>query len=204
MFTVLFIGGSLGAEPINNALLQYLNDVDSWPCDASSLGESRFQLIWQTGLKHYDKIQNQIDSVYLKDNNSEKSKGIGEKNIKVAVFPFIDRMDLAYNAADLVVSRAGAIAIAEICFLSKASILIPSPYVTDNHQRRNAEYLAKNNAAIMIDNKGLISTNDLINNIYSFMKNLSYVRQTGENANNLFSYNAAEDIVNTVFKDIQN
>ena len=56
----------------------------------------------------------------------------------------------------------------------------------------------------MIDNKGLISTNDLINNIYSFMKNLSHVRQTGENANNLFNYNAAEDIVNTVFKDIQN
>ena len=204
VFTVLFVGGSLGAEPINNALLRYLNDVDLWKNDTSSLSENRFQLIWQTGLKHYDKIQNQIDSVYLEDNNSDKLPGVNKKNIKVAVFPFIDRMDLAYNAADLVVSRAGAIAIAEICFLSKASILIPSPYVTDNHQKRNAEYLSKNNAAIMIENKGLISIEDLITNIYSFMKNLSCLRQTGENANNLFNYNAAEDIVNTVFKDIQN
>ena len=204
VFTVLCVGGSLGAEPINNAILHYLADSEAWGEYASGLDGYRFQLIWQTGLKQYDQIYNQINNPYLKGDNSDKLQGADKKNMKVAVFPFIDRMDLAYNAADLVVSRAGAIAIAEICFLSKASILIPSPYVTDNHQKKNAEYLSKNNAAITIGNIGPVSTKDLINNIYSFMKNLSFLCQTGKNANNLFNYNAAEDIVDVVFKDIQN
>ncbi len=202
VFTVLFVGGSLGAEPINNALLQYLNDVSSELNTSSFLAEHRLQLIWQTGSKHYNHIQNQLNSIFLSDNNSDNLQYV-KKNIKVAIFPFIDRMDLAYHASDLVVSRAGAIAIAEICFLSKASILIPSPYVTDNHQKKNAEYLSKKNAAIMMDNTGRVSIKELINHIYSFMKNLSHLQQTGKNANNLFNYNAAEEIAAVVFKEIK-
>ena len=204
LFTVLFVGGSLGAESINNALLNYLADAETWGQNTSALDQPKFQLIWQTGLKHFDQIHSQINHTDLKVDNLDNFQSVERKNLKVAVFPFIDRMDLAYNAADLVVSRAGAIAIAEICFLSKASILIPSPYVTDNHQQKNAEYLAKNNAATMISNIGPVSTKDLINKIYLFIKNLSLLRQTGENAHNLFHYNAAEDIVNIVFKDLQN
>ena len=204
LFTVLFIGGSLGAEQINDALLHYLADLEGAGEKDLDLNQPRFQLIWQTGLKHYDQIHKQINSSYLKSENLEKLQVVDTKNMKVTIVPFIDRMDLAYNAADLVVSRAGAIAIAEICFLSKASILIPSPYVTDNHQQKNAEYLSKNNAAIMISNIGPVFKKDLINNIYSFIKNLSFLRKTGENAHNLFHYNAAEEIVDVVFKDTQN
>ena len=223
VFTVLVVGGSLGAPAINHALSTYFDfngymlDLypvlykmyKEWEDSAPGLREQGFQLIWQTGEKDYEQVSQKIgyppiDETFELPEEKHKLNYGSNTNIKVAMFPFIDRMDLAYHSADIVVSRAGAIAIAEICFLSKASILIPSPYVTDDHQKKNAEYLAKKNASIMIDNNGPVYTKDLITKIYSFVKNPDLIPQIGRNANNLFKYNSADDIVRVVLKDIQN
>ena len=127
IFTILIVGGSLGAEPINKAVYQNLKNIIS----------NDIQIIWQTGVNDYHNY------------SSCQSKFCSVKK-------FIDRMDFAYSASDIVISRAGAIAISEISYLSKASILIPSPHVTDDHQTENASYLAKNNACIVIHEDELI------------------------------------------------
>tara|TARA_B100000902_G_scaffold388276_1_gene433619 strand:+ start:1303 stop:2406 length:1104 start_codon:yes stop_codon:yes gene_type:complete len=123
---ILIIGGSLGAEPINKIICKHLGLIK----------KESFQLIWQTGNFHY-----------------QKYKHLESYNVKI--FNFIDHMNFAYAAADIVISRAGAIAISEICLLKKASILIPSPHVSENHQYENAKSLADNLATCLIKEKSL-------------------------------------------------
>ena len=113
--------GALGAEPINKIIFKNLELIK----------KESFQIIWQTGSIHY-----------------EKYKHLESSNVKI--FNFIDHMNFAYSASDLVISRAGAIAISEICLLKKASILIPSPYVSENHQHENAKSLADHSATCLI------------------------------------------------------
>ena len=171
-FTILVIGGSLGAEPINQGIYNNL----------SSLIDNDCQLIWQTGESGYEYYKK------FKSNNCSVQK-------------FIERMDLAYSAADIVISRAGAIAITEISFLAKASILIPSPHVTDDHQNKNASYLEKNNATILINESEFINTS-LFNIIQDF-KDEKYRQLIGDNAWKLFKYNAADNIAKTIINDIK-
>jgi UDP-N-acetylglucosamine--N-acetylmuramyl-(pentapeptide) pyrophosphoryl-undecaprenol N-acetylglucosamine transferase len=168
-FTILIIGGSLGATPINQAIA---NSIES-------LLNNNCQLIWQTGSQDYHKYN------FLQSHSCSLHK-------------FIDRMDLAYNAADVVISRAGAIAISEICFLSKASILIPSPHVTDDHQTSNANYLKKHSACLMILENQL--TKHLLNAIIE-LKNKSIQESLGNQANKLFKYNSSEEIASIIIKD---
>ena len=124
--TILIIGGSLGARTINNAIIDGLKKIG----DAGDV-----QVIWQTG-KIYDR------------QCSEALLASGVKN--VVQMPFISNMDMAYRAADLVVSRAGASSISELQLLGKASILVPSPNVAEDHQTKNAQALATCGAAIMV------------------------------------------------------
>jgi UDP-N-acetylglucosamine--N-acetylmuramyl-(pentapeptide) pyrophosphoryl-undecaprenol N-acetylglucosamine transferase len=98
-------------------------------------GQDDFQLLWQTGNYHYNLI-----------NTNEKIQN--RENIHIV--PFIDRMDLAYAAADIIISRAGAIAISELCIIGKPVILIPSPNVAEDHQTKNAVSLVKKSAALMV------------------------------------------------------
>lgn len=123
--TILSVGGSLGARTINETIkanLQYFKDND-------------IQLIWQTGKWFYKEA---VEAV----------KNASADNIKVC--EFISQMDSAYAAADIIVSRAGAIAISELCLVGKPVILIPSPNVAEDHQTKNALALANNGAAIMV------------------------------------------------------
>ena len=169
--TVLILGGSLGAEPINKSISKIMNE----------LFEFNIQLIWQTGSDHFYK--------YKKFNSN-----------RCSVHDFIDKMEMAYLASDIVVSRAGAITISEICYLKKACILVPSPHVAENHQTINAKYLSDNNACILVEEdllgeklaNGIISLND------KNKRNLIAM-----SANKLFSYNAANDISNMILKDIK-
>jgi UDP-N-acetylglucosamine--N-acetylmuramyl-(pentapeptide) pyrophosphoryl-undecaprenol N-acetylglucosamine transferase len=146
-----------------------------------------FQFIWQTGESH-----NEND--FKNFSNCFKTK-------------FIDRMDLAYHAAEIVVSRAGAIAIAELCFLSKPSILIPSPHVTANHQTINANYLKKNTAAFLISEKEIKNQKpdsyftNLIDFIESLIQDENKREEIGKNANQLFKYDAADEISSIVLAD---
>lgn len=122
---ILVIGGSLGAMSINNAVMKGLN----------LLIESDVKMIWQCG-RHY------IDAA--KASIRHLSPG------KVILQQFIERMDLAYLAADLIVARAGAITISELCYVGKPAILIPSPNVAEDHQTKNAQALVKRKAALYI------------------------------------------------------
>jgi len=169
IFTILIIGGSLGAAPINKGIA---NCIDS-------LLNNNCQLIWQTGIEDY-------------------SKYISFTSSRCSIHKFIDRMDLAYAASDIVISRAGAIAISEICFLSKASILIPSPYVTNNHQMENAKYLEKNSGCLMLTENQLNS--HLLSAILKLKKNI--IRDSlACKANKLFKYNASIEIAHLALQD---
>lgn len=124
--TILIIGGSLGARTINRSVQLNLNLI----------GDTDVQIIWQAG------------ELYFHDLFLELPNRDGTQNIKL--YAFIDRMDLAYKAADLVISRAGAGSISEISLLGKPVILVPSPNVAEDHQTKNARALADKNAAILI------------------------------------------------------
>ncbi len=180
VFTILVLGGSLGAPAIN----QLVQDLFFLP----NLFSQPFQFIWQTG-----EVQNQ--NKFSDHSNFFKTK-------------FIDRMDLAYHASDIVISRAGAIAIAELCFLSKPSILIPSPHVTANHQTINADYLKKNNAAFLISEKEINNKkpdsnfSNLVDFIECLMQDKNKRAEIGKNANQLFKYDAAAEIANIVLGDL--
>jgi UDP-N-acetylglucosamine--N-acetylmuramyl-(pentapeptide) pyrophosphoryl-undecaprenol N-acetylglucosamine transferase len=122
--TLLVIGGSLGALTINESV------KNSLPL----LQQNNLQLIWQTGKTYYDAACQYVQ----------------EKGTDVHVFPFINRMDLAYAAADIIVSRAGAIAISELCIIGKPCLLVPSPNVAEDHQTKNARALSDRNAAVLL------------------------------------------------------
>jgi UDP-N-acetylglucosamine--N-acetylmuramyl-(pentapeptide) pyrophosphoryl-undecaprenol N-acetylglucosamine transferase len=126
--TILIVGGSQGAKTINDAVLSHIEDFQKTDC----------QLLWQTGelFYHSNKLQ-------LSDLESQ--------NIKI--LPFIKQMDLAYSVADYIVSRAGALAIAELCIVGVPSILIPLPTAAEDHQTANAKQLADVGAAILLPDK---------------------------------------------------
>jgi len=130
---VLIVGGSLGARSINNAVEKNMEQIS----------KSGVQVIWQTGAYYYNTI-------------SEKWKNRNPANVQI--HQFLMKMDLAYAVADLVISRAGAGTISELCLVGKPSILIPSPNVSEDHQTKNALALVNKKAALMvrdneIDNK---------------------------------------------------
>jgi UDP-N-acetylglucosamine--N-acetylmuramyl-(pentapeptide) pyrophosphoryl-undecaprenol N-acetylglucosamine transferase len=122
---ILGLGGSLGAGSINNSLTDHM----------AEMGNSGCQWLWQTGRYYYDNVMTKVSAS-------------GFDNIKVHAF--IDRMDYAYAAADIIVSRAGAGTISELCLVGKPAMLVPSPNVAEDHQTRNATALSEKNAAILI------------------------------------------------------
>lgn len=124
--TVLLIGGSLGARTLNESVLTHLDEIAS----------SGIQFIWQTGGYYFEQIQNVL-----------KEKG---KPSNLFVTDFISSMEDAYAAADLVISRAGASSISELCLLGKPAILVPSPNVAEDHQTKNALALVNKNAALYV------------------------------------------------------
>lgn len=119
--TLLVLGGSLGAKKINQLIYQHLDEIQ----------QHKIQLIWQCG------------NLYAEDYQCYSSANIH-------VMPFIDNMQAAYALADVVVSRAGALAISEICLMGKPTLFIPSPNVAGNHQEKNAEALANKEAALLV------------------------------------------------------
>lgn len=123
--TLLVVGGSLGARTLNQATAAAL----------PRLREANVQLLWQTGKLYYPEAQQQA-AEYSADH--------------LQALEFIQRMDLAYAAADVVVSRAGALSVSELCLTGKASVLVPSPNVAEDHQTKNALALVSRGAAVLI------------------------------------------------------
>ncbi len=124
--TVLIFGGSLGARTINDAVLHNARQIMEMTSDVS--------FIWQVGKMYFNEYKDCSLSV--------------SPDIKIV--PFIENMDLAYSAADIVVCRAGALTISELAILGKATILIPSPNVAEDHQTVNALSLVNRGAAILV------------------------------------------------------
>ncbi|MCX6271148.1 MAG: undecaprenyldiphospho-muramoylpentapeptide beta-N-acetylglucosaminyltransferase [Bacteroidetes bacterium] len=169
--TILVIGGSLGARTINESIHDCLE----------SLLAKDIQVIWQTGKQYFTEAETIV-------NNSFSSM--------VRVFPFISRMDMAYAAADMIVSRAGAIAISELCITAKACILIPSPNVAEDHQTKNAQALVDKEAAILIPDP--MAREKLGETILSLFEDEKRMNKLAQRIGDMAHRNATELIVNEI------
>lgn len=179
-FPILLVtGGSLGARTINEAIFTNLNKVL----------ENNIQLIWQTGKYYYDDYLKKLEK-----NNVDRQKFV--------ILPFIQNMYEAYNAADLVIARAGAITISELSLLGKACILVPSPNVAEDHQTKNALELVKNNAAIMIKDSEAVRM--LIDKAIETLKDKKLLVELSSNIKNFSNPLAAKAIVDNVEKFLKN
>jgi UDP-N-acetylglucosamine--N-acetylmuramyl-(pentapeptide) pyrophosphoryl-undecaprenol N-acetylglucosamine transferase len=170
---VLILGGSLGAKTINESLLEKIEQLNN----------SEIQIVWQTGKHYYDSVK-------------EKVAGRAKKNIHV--YDFISRMDLAYNIADLMISRAGAISISEICLTGQAVILIPSPNVAEDHQTKNALALVKEHAAVMV--KDQEARKILVDKMMELIKNTELRKELSFNSKKMAKPKATSEIVEEALK----
>ncbi|HLN21200.1 MAG TPA: undecaprenyldiphospho-muramoylpentapeptide beta-N-acetylglucosaminyltransferase [Bacteroidales bacterium] len=143
---VLILGGSLGAGSINNSLVSSIDKLSDSDC----------QWLWQTGKYYYTNVVARMTPAY-------------SSNIKV--HDFINRMDYAYAAADVIVSRAGAGTISELCLVGKPVILVPSPNVAEDHQTKNAKALSERGAAVFIsDSDAPVLVDESIKLVADFRK----------------------------------
>lgn len=165
--TVLVIGGSLGALSINNAIAE---NIDLFK-------EIGVNLIWQTGNSFVKKSKECINNVNTKGVNA---------------YSFIKEMDNAYATADIIVSRAGAIAISELCCIGKPVILIPSPNVAENHQYKNAQSLVNKNAALLVEDSE--ANGKLVYVIKDLLKNDKLKVSLSSNIKKIAVINAADKI----------
>ncbi|MFD0963490.1 undecaprenyldiphospho-muramoylpentapeptide beta-N-acetylglucosaminyltransferase [Pseudofulvibacter geojedonensis] len=171
---VLVLGGSLGARRINQLVEKELDFLE----------KEGVQLIWQTGKLYYEQYKY----------HSEKPM--------VQTHAFLNRMDLAYAAADIIISRAGASSVSELCIVGKPTIFIPSPNVSEDHQTKNAQAIVGENAAIMVKESEL---DDQFETVFSeLISNKNKQSSLGGNMKQLALVNATSDIVDEVEKLIKN
>ena len=170
--TILIIGGSLGACTINQCVLSHLDLIRS----------SGVQFIWQTG------------KIYIDDARRRVAEA-GELPM-LHVTDFISRMDLAYSAADLVISRAGAGSISEFCLLRKPVVLVPSPNVAEDHQTKNALALVDKEAALYV--KDSEAQEKMLATAIDAVNDAPRLRTLSENIAKLAFYNSADRIADEV------
>ncbi|MDR3269107.1 MAG: undecaprenyldiphospho-muramoylpentapeptide beta-N-acetylglucosaminyltransferase [Tannerella sp.] len=175
--TVLILGGSLGARTINNGLSHGLDRLIA----------AGIQIIWQTGRFYQDAIKAQLEG---KDTQN-----------RLWCSDFISRMDYAYAVADLVVSRAGAGSVSELCLLEKPAILIPSPNVAEDHQTKNAQAVANKGAAVMIADKDVEM--QLVDTLLSLIHDTEQLRLFRERIGRLAHPHSAEAIADEIEKRIK-
>ncbi len=169
--TVLILGGSLGARSVNDGIIQ---KIESLPEDV--------QLIWQTGKIYFEEMKAKLPESF-------KSR--------VIITDFISRMDMAFSASDLVISRAGASSISELAILGKPSIFVPSPNVAEDHQTKNAMALVNVQAAFLVkDNK----VNSLVEVASDLVKDEAKLSELSENIKKIARPDAAIEIGKEVIK----
>ncbi len=171
--TLLVLGGSGGARTINESVLAGLDQ----------LIHANVQVIWQTGKVYFESVKAQIASKDLR---------------KVRLYDFLKEMDLAYAAANVVVSRAGALSISELCLTRKPAVLVPSPNVAEDHQTKNAMALVKEDAATMIADQEAKAK--LTAEVLALLNDNSRCQHLSERIGTLGRPNAARDIVNEIEK----
>lgn len=165
--TVLVIGGSLGAKTLNDSMLKNLEQISN----------GQLQFIWQCGKGYIDQVNASINKVPA----------------QIKLMPFISKMDAAYAAADVVVSRAGALSVSELCLVGKPVILVPSPNVSEDHQTKNAMALVSADAALLVTD--VDSRKELIPALYGLVANEEKKSELSRNISALAKPNATHDIV---------
>lgn len=173
--TLLIIGGSLGARTINDAMLEGL----------PALKKAGLQVIWQTGKGYYNNIATAVNTKNLSWDG-------------LIVTPFLGHMELAYAIADLTISRAGASSISELCLLGKASILVPSPNVAEDHQMHNAMALVRKDAAVLV--KDIDAARELVSTAITLIGNSDRIATLSTNVLMLAETDSAKRIAEEVMR----
>jgi UDP-N-acetylglucosamine--N-acetylmuramyl-(pentapeptide) pyrophosphoryl-undecaprenol N-acetylglucosamine transferase len=170
--TILIVGGSLGARTINLSISKYLEKIV----------ENDIQIIWQTGKTYIETAKQEVEK-------------INSPNIFVS--DFIYKMDYAYSAADIIISRAGAGTISELCIVGKPAILVPSPNVAEDHQTKNALALTSQDAALLVtDSK---SIDNLVTKAMELINDKNKRDILSKNIKKLALLNSAETIAKEVY-----
>ncbi|WP_378185507.1 undecaprenyldiphospho-muramoylpentapeptide beta-N-acetylglucosaminyltransferase [Aquimarina sp. W85] len=166
--TLLVLGGSLGARRINQLIVSNLK----------FFADKNIQIIWQCGKLYFEE--------YKKYTNNQD----------VQVHQFIDTMDLAYASADIILSRAGAGSVSELCLVGKPVIFIPSPNVAEDHQTKNAQAIVDQDGALLVKEKDLDTT--FQNTFKKLLEDSSLQKRLGETIQKLALPNATQEIVNEI------
>ncbi|WP_443944190.1 undecaprenyldiphospho-muramoylpentapeptide beta-N-acetylglucosaminyltransferase [Pedobacter sp. AW1-32] len=174
--TILVTGGSLGAGTLNKSIEKHIGELIA----------NDVQVIWQTGKFYYKGIIERLGMNY---------------HPNVRILEFLNKMDLAYAAADVIISRAGAGTIAELCLIKKPVILVPSPNVAEDHQTKNAMALVKNGAAILITDRAAEDT--LVKEALLLLEDEKQSVQLSENLAKMALPQADEIIAGEVLKLIE-
>ena len=171
--TILVIGGSLGARTLNESVLY----------GAEKLGSNGIQILWQCGKYYFEQMKEEVAKL---------------SGAEIVLTDFIARMDAAYTVADVIISRAGALSISELCLVGKPVILVPSPNVSEDHQTKNAMALVKNHAAILVkDNEAKTSLLDRAENLLADHKEQ---QQLSEAILRMAKPDATKEIVDTIIE----
>ena len=173
--TILSVGGSLGSRTLNNG----------WKENLKNVLEKNYQLIWQTGKLDYKSIL-------------EETKDIHSRNIQIV--EFIKNMEMAYSAADVIVSRAGAIAISELAIAKKPVLLVPFPFAAEDHQTKNAQTLVEKNAAKMV--KDTEMKEKFWNTLSEICENEDLRTEMSQNLEFFAKPKATEEIVNEIINNL--
>lgn len=173
----LLVGGSQGALGINKGISAQL----------AAFKDSDLQLIWQTGKTYITQAQDEVKALGLED------------QVKPTVF--IDRMDLAYGLADVVISRAGAMSISELALVQKPVIFVPLPTAAEDHQTKNAQQLVDAEAALMVRNAD--AEKELVPALFKLKDDKALQAKLSENIGKFARPNAADDIVDQIIKAIE-
>lgn len=175
--TILSVGGSLGSRTLNNG----------WKENLENLKAKGYQLIWQTGKLDFSELSNE--------------SRISDLGSQIQLKEFIKDMETAYSAADVIVSRAGAIAISELAVAQKPVLLVPFPFAAEDHQTKNAMNLVEKNAARMVKDSEM--QEKFWNTLSEICENENVRKEMSENLKYFAKPNAAKEIVDEIFKIIK-
>jgi UDP-N-acetylglucosamine--N-acetylmuramyl-(pentapeptide) pyrophosphoryl-undecaprenol N-acetylglucosamine transferase len=170
------VGGSLGSGTLNRSMRHWIQD--------GCPGGENVEVIWQCG------------KYYKKDTDAFMA---AQSNVKgITPYDFIARMDLAYAAADVVISRSGASTVSELCAMGKATIFVPSPNVAEDHQTHNAMALVRKDAALLVKDSDAVD--ELLSTALALLQSPDRIKQLEKNAEKMALRNAAQVICDEVYK----
>ena len=177
---IFIVGGSLGSRTLNEAMKKWIND--------GCPGGENLEVIWQCGKYYKASI----------DRFMEEAKASGKDVSRIQHSDFIQRMDLAYAVADVVISRSGASSVSELCAAHKATVFVPSPNVTEDHQTHNAMALVNKDAALIV--KDIEASEKLMATACALIEDADRVAVLEENIGKLALRDAAQTIVDEIYK----